>query len=101
MTDPWEHPDAIEFVENVRRHLIPRIRDATTSLTFFTGGEPDVKLSVELGLSILLDKPIILCVTPGAKVPNKLAKVADDIIEIDPSDPATAAAKIAAIIHGQ
>jgi hypothetical protein len=42
---------------------------------------------VELGLSILLDKPIIAVVKPGTRVPNKLVLVADRIVEGDITTP--------------
>jgi hypothetical protein len=51
-------------------------------------GEPDVKFSVELGMSIMLDKPILAVVQPGAKVPDHLARVADLIVECDMNNPA-------------
>jgi hypothetical protein len=47
----------------------------------------DVKFAVELGFMVMLDKPIIAVVSPGSKVPLKLAKVADEIVEGDIGDP--------------
>ena len=47
----------------------------------------DPKLAIETGYMILMDKPIILAVTPGSKIPSKLALVADEIVEMDMSDP--------------
>ncbi len=38
--------------------------------------------AVEIGCSVLLDKPIILLVRPGTVLPNKLVALADDIIEM-------------------
>lgn len=43
----------------------------------------DVKFAVELGLSIMYDKPIVAVVTPGVKVPEKLRQIADEIVEIE------------------
>jgi hypothetical protein len=45
-----------------------------------------VKFALELGFSIMLDKPIIAVVGHGAKVPAKLVQVADSIIEMDPDE---------------
>lgn len=48
-------------------------------------GPSDIKYAVELGLSIMMDKPIIAVVIPGTKVPAKIVRVADLIVEADPS----------------
>jgi hypothetical protein len=44
-------------------------------------GAPDVKWAIEMGFSIMLDKPIIAVITPGRKVPAKLALVVDSWVE--------------------
>lgn len=75
-----------EFVDEVRRKLIPAIRDSAYIASMFTGGEPDVKFALETGLSILLDKPIIVVVPPGVAIPDKLVRVADRIVEADEGD---------------
>jgi hypothetical protein len=53
-----------------------------------SGGEPDAKQAVEIGFMMLLDKPLIIAVTPGSVVPEKLARAADAIVEVDLLDPA-------------
>lgn len=45
----------------------------------------DVKFCVELGASIMLDKPILAVVRPGVKCSKKLMTVVDEIIEGDPT----------------
>jgi hypothetical protein len=40
----------------------------------------DAKLCVEIGAAILYDKPLILLVAPGAKVPKNLERAAARII---------------------
>lgn len=47
----------------------------------------DVKFAVELGLMVMLDKPILAVVTPGSPIPEKLARVVDRFVESDPADP--------------
>jgi hypothetical protein len=69
------------------------LADSAVSLTIYSGGV-DGKLALELGASVLLDKPIIVMVAPGAKVPKKVVRVADKIIEADLDDPAKATEKI-------
>ena len=77
MDPEWE-----AFKNEVNTNLAPKLADSACSITIYSGKE-DIKLAVELGLTILMDKPIILCVTHGAKIPGHLARVADEIIEID------------------
>ena len=83
MSEWHQHPEVKAWLRKMRANLVPMIRDSAVSVSIVPSGEPDVKFSVELGLSIMLDKPIIAVVTPGAKVPSKLVKVADEIIEGD------------------
>ena len=47
----------------------------------------DAKFAVELGLSIMLDKPLILVVAPGTRIPDRLVRVADAIVEGELSSP--------------
>lgn len=85
MSDPWSEPEAQEFITHVRSELVPMI-DQSQFFICLTPSEPDevdVKFSVELGVSIMLDKPIIAVVSPGSKMPPKLALIADHIIDVD------------------
>lgn len=60
-------------------------------------GELDLKFLTEVGLSIMLDKPITAVVRPGTQVPDKLLRVADRIVEGDPNREAGRAALTEAI----
>lgn len=75
MDDAW--------TKQVRDELVPKIRGSDFVASLFTGGEADIKFAVETGLSILLDKPIIVVVPPGVALPDKLVRVADRIVEAD------------------
>lgn len=76
--DEWNH-----FVENVRRGTLAQMADSMFVMSLVPTGEPDIKFAVELGLAIMLDKPIIAIVQPGQKVPARLRLVCDDVIEAD------------------
>lgn len=103
MSDPWNDPQAQEFITQVRAELVPMI-DQSQFYVCLTPSDPDevdVKFSVELGVSIMLDKPIIVVVAPGSKLPPKLALIADHILDIDlrtEEGPALIAQRIAAIM---
>lgn len=90
MTDPFDNPEWRAYVERVRTELIPKLDQSAASVSLVPSGETDVKFAVELGLSIMLDKPIVAVVTPGTRVPAKLAAVADCIVEGDLDDPTMA-----------
>lgn len=71
------------FVKNAREDAARKISDSAFVISLFSGGEPDIKFAVELGLSIMYDKPIALVAQKGAEIPGKLRQVADEIIELE------------------
>lgn len=88
MTDNPYGSEFQDFVDRVKRDLIPKIEGSSTFVSICpTNGEPDIKFAVELGLAIMMDKPIIAAIPPGTKVPEKLIRVADKIVELDLDDP--------------
>ncbi|ORA24906.1 hypothetical protein BST13_33595 [Mycobacterium aquaticum] len=84
--DPFDTPEFRDYARRVRTELIPKLRDSAASISLVPNGPTDVKFAVELGLSIMLDKPIVAVVPPGTKVPAKLVAVADRIVEGDLND---------------
>lgn len=90
--DPFKTPQFRAYEKKVKKELIPMIEDSAVCLSLVPPDEDgevavDVKFAVELGFMIMLDKPIIAIVSPGRRVPNKLAIVADEIVEGDVGDP--------------
>lgn len=87
--DPFTGPEWNTFVRDVKKGLIPKIRDSAYVASFVPerADGTDVKFAIELGFSIMMDKPIIAIVTPGAKLPKKLAEIAEVIVEGDINDP--------------
>lgn len=72
------------FIKTVNEGLVPKIEESAYVASLVpTPEDVDVKFAVELGVSIMLDKPIFAIVAPGEKVPDKLLKVADKVIEAD------------------
>jgi hypothetical protein len=95
--DPFSTPDGQAWARAVHDDLVPKLTDSALSVTIYSG-RVDVKLAVELGAAILLDKPIVLVVQSGVKVPDRLVRAADKILEADLDDPAATSAKIQAAI---
>lgn len=80
-TDPYSHPGFRRFARKAREELLPKIDASAMVMSFIMDGDPDVKWAIEMGFSIMLDKPIIAVITPGRKVPSKLAAVVDAWVE--------------------
>lgn len=97
--DYSQSPEWREWERQVREGLVPRLEESAVTVSIVPAGESDVKFAVELGLSIMLGKPIILVVRPGVRIPAKLVQVADQIIETDlDGDPRSAMASIQAAL---
>lgn len=85
--DPWDDPQARAWAHDVESTMVPAMRDSACVAPMWTG-KVDVKIAVEMGAAVLLDKPIILVVKSGVHVPAKLVAVADRIVEFSgPGDP--------------
>jgi hypothetical protein len=73
-------PEFKAYVARARSELVPMIEQSSVGISLVTKSEVDIKFAIELGLMIMLDKPIIAVVLEGAAVPPKLAKVVDAIL---------------------
>lgn len=98
---PWDDPDVQAWMENARVNLIPMIAESDSVASLVPRTQDDIKYAVELGLSIMMDKPIIAIVLDDRPVPYKLRIVADDIIHMKSSELGTKAgqAKMMAVIE--
>ena len=80
---PRDRAEWDDFVDGVRRDALAKISDSAFVMSLVPRGDTDIKFEVELGLAIMLDKPILAVVLPGAAVPERLRRVADEIVEAD------------------
>ena len=78
-----EDPAAKQWIRDVEQHMTPKMESSGSVVSMVPRGKTDVKFAVELGMAIMLDKPIIALVQPGTHVPARLLRVADEIIEAD------------------
>lgn len=92
--DPFQSEDWRTYAAHVIDELVPMIRDSAVTVSLTPDGPSDVKFAVELGLSIMLDKPIIVVLMPGRKIPGKLVAMADRVVEGHP-DPLVTHGRIA------
>lgn len=100
MTDWTDDPAARDWAQHALDDLLPKLRDsyATVSIVPDLAGIDDIKFALELGLTIMLDKPLILAIVPGRNVPARLARAAAELIEFDEDNPARTAAAIRAAV---
>jgi hypothetical protein len=80
---PDERDAFDEFAEHFRRDALHKIDSSAFVMQLVPRGEVDVKFALELGASIMLDKPMLAVVMPGAHVPARLRRCVDVIIEAD------------------
>jgi hypothetical protein len=83
---PWPEtfdPEVLDFLDQATQDALPKIRNSAVTLQIAPGDEPDAKIAVELGFSLLLDKPIVVVVPEGRTVPEHLRRVADAVIPWD------------------
>ena len=81
--DDWDaDPQAQAFLRRAARELPDKIISSAVTVSIVPeDNRPDPKFAVELGYMIMLDKPIIAIVRPGATPPEHLVRVADEIVE--------------------
>lgn len=81
-----EREEWVQFEANVRSDLIPKITGCAYVASCVPDAEDvDVKFAVELGLAIMLSKPIIAVVIPGVTVPDGIRRIAHAIVVLDDS----------------
>lgn len=90
------------LVASIKRNLKP-MADSTMFVQLFSGGvEEDPNAVLQLGMAMMLDKPIALVVLDGVKVPKNIEKVAIAIERVSRDDPEMArkaSEKIAEIVR--
>lgn len=72
------------FVADARRQAIQPIMESAAVIVLLPGSEVDVKVCLEIGAAVLLDKPILAIALPGRPVPVVLRRIATHVIEADP-----------------
>lgn len=100
MTDPWQDPTAKRWIHHVIDDMVPKLEGSALVVSMVPNDrEGDVKFWVELGASIMLDKPIIAVVMNDAPVPAKLRLVADEVVRLEEGVNPAAADKLAAAVQ--
>ena len=90
MADVWQDSSTRAWVTHVLDDMVPKMTDSACVVQIMPDKEGDVKFWVELGASIMMDKPIIAVTLGDRAMPPKLAAIADEVVRCpDGIDPAT------------
>lgn len=75
--------DDWEFQRVVNEGLVPKIENSAVCVSINPrDGGVDAKFAVELGVMIMLDKPILVINTDDRPIPAKLRLVADKVVDV-------------------
>lgn len=81
---PDEREDWDQIVDHFRRDALEKISGSAFVASIVPSEEKfDVKFALETGTAVLLGKPIIAILGPGAEVPGKIGLIADEIVRAD------------------
>lgn len=76
--------DDRQFQKVVTEGLVPKVEGSAMFVSICPGTDRiDAKFCVELGVAIMLDKPILAIVAPDQEVPYKLREVAEMVVVAD------------------
>lgn len=93
--DGWSAPAMGEFLKSADQVLVPKMQSAGVMILLAPGdGAVDTKFAVELGLAVMLEKPIILMLIEGRDAPRKVKDLADEIVVVPVFTAATADAAV-------
>lgn len=81
----WQSPSAKRWVQSVVDDMEPKLAGSAFAMSLLPPDKDgdrtgDVKYWVELGASIMMNKPIIAVVFDDQPIPEKLKLVADEIV---------------------
>jgi hypothetical protein len=77
-------PEWDRFVAHQREHTVKAMQESAYVMSLIPeAGKVDIKFAVELGMAIMLDKPILALVQPGTPVPPGIWKIATGVIVAD------------------
>ena len=78
--------EAMDWLMEAKEKLVPKIENSDLFVSLFTPGyKKDPKCAIELGMSILMEKPLLFFVPNGELIPRTLKLIADKIVFYDPS----------------
>lgn len=67
--------------EAARKDIIPKMRSSAFCMTVLTPDDIDPYLALQVGVALLLEKPLIIVATGNVRIPARVRQVADAIVE--------------------
>jgi hypothetical protein len=87
-SSPYDAPEFRQWADDMRKRLIPKMEESASVLMIAPNMSEkfDIEFALQIGASILLEKPLILLVHSGRTIPPKLRAIADRVIvsDLDP-----------------
>jgi len=72
------------FIQLAHKELVPKMQDSQFVVAIAPGeGDYDLHAAIEIGLCILMGKPLIVLAPDGRVHPEKLLRIADHVIRGD------------------
>jgi hypothetical protein len=98
--DPWrDDPTVKAWIRHVLDEMAPKMADSALVMQLVPDGEGDVKFWVELGASIMMDKPIIAVAFGDTPIPAKLELIADEVVRLKEGVNPAASEELAAALE--
>ena len=97
--DAWNDPDMRRWVDHVLSDMKPKMEASALVMQIVPSNYGDVKLWVELGASIMMDKPIIAVEVEGRQAPAKLRAIADEVVVLPRGVTPQASSELAAAVR--
>ncbi len=76
----WASKEWKEYARRAHDELHPKIKDSAITVQLFSD-EPDPKVAIELGYSLLLGKPLLILKHVDHEVPVHLGRIAEGVLE--------------------
>ena len=83
VTDWADDPEARAFLLHALEEMAPKMDGSAFVMQLVPDDVGEPKFWVELGASIMMDKPILAVVTSDRPIPEKLRLIADEIVTLD------------------
>ena len=82
---PYDDDGFRRWADDMRKRLIPKMRESEHVLMIAPNLDSkfDIEFALQIGATILLEKPLILVVAQGRVIPPKLLQIADRLVEVD------------------
>jgi hypothetical protein len=91
-----------DYIGAFKRDILPSLLSSAFMLSIGTTPDPetmDLRAATEIGLMLLLDKPLLLVILPGEAVPAALIRAASGVVTVSGTDAAADQALIAAAVR--